>query len=367
MALEQLNILVEKLSEIRTYLVKIGPTRRKGEILKVKYSAAKKCYDNYTTLIGIIHTKLSEDEYNQETQKYIVDNKVRIESLFKDIYNLCKLQEPIPAMENKVNFDLKTATSLLPEMNDDETTTLKLIDATELYDSMLNDQGKSFLINFILKTRLSRHAKLRLCQTYNDVETLLRDMRLHLITKKSDSALQSQLQTAVQANNTIKDFGKEIEKLFADLTIAQAEGDSAKYEVLRPINERIAIKRFADGLNSQRLGTIITARNYGSLKDAIRAAEDEALSYTQPPLLSFRGRNNYYWNRGNYNPRNQYNSNRPQYNSHSRFSNTVPRGHSGNSRRPYRYQRQVNYFNDSSQESAVTPTEQNTSGKFFRP
>ncbi|CAG9091914.1 unnamed protein product [Plutella xylostella] len=69
--------------------------------------------------------------------------------------------------------------------------------------------------------------------------------------------------------------------MFVDLTISQADNNPNSYEILRPINEKLAIKRFADGLRNRRLGTIITARNYESLREAIRAAEDEELA--QPP------------------------------------------------------------------------------------
>lgn len=63
--------------------------------------------------------------------------------------------------------------------------------------------------------------------------------------------------------------------MFVELTISQADGDSSKFEVLKPINEQIAIKRFADGLRNDRISTIIAARNYSHLKDAISAAKDE--------------------------------------------------------------------------------------------
>lgn len=63
------------------------------------------------------------------------------------------------------------------------------------------------------------------------------------------------------------------------------------------MNEKHAIKCFADGWKNRRLSTIITARNYDSLKDAVLAAIDEETSSpsTSGDIMSM------------YRPKNQYN------------------------------------------------------------
>ena len=60
-----------------------------------------------------------------------------------------------------------------------------------------------------------------------------------------------------------------------DLTIAQADGKTENLKILQPLNEKQAIKRFADGLRNKWLSTIIAARKFDSLKDAIQTAIDE--------------------------------------------------------------------------------------------
>ncbi|KAJ3659967.1 hypothetical protein Zmor_011628 [Zophobas morio] len=127
-------------------------------------------------------------------------------------------------------FDLKTAVSLLPVMNDDEAVTMQLIDAIELYDTMLESTGKPSLINFVLKTRLSVGAKLRLKSNYDSVALLISDMKTHLITRKSDTALQTKLMRATQGNKSVSDFGKEIEEIFVNLTISQANGENWRFD-----------------------------------------------------------------------------------------------------------------------------------------
>lgn len=183
-------------------------------------------------------------------------------------------------------FDIKTAISLLPVLDGTEQITNQLIDGILLYNSLITENTKSQLIDFVLKTRLSPSAKLRLKGSYANAETLVQDIRENLLPKKSPVALQTQLFKTNQGRRTIEKYGTELEELFVNLTIAQSEGNSANYEVLRPLNERIAIKRFADGLSDQRLSTIIASRQFTSLPEAIRCAVDEQTMSTQYEQVS---------------------------------------------------------------------------------
>ncbi|XP_045534739.1 uncharacterized protein LOC123721153 [Papilio machaon] len=181
-------------------------------------------------------------------------------------------------------FDIKTATSLIPVMDNTEETIEKIIDGIEMYDECLVDNTqKKLLISFVLKTRLTKTAKLKLKSEYNDVNTLVRDIKNSLLTKKSATALLNQLNSLSQNNMSIHEYGDKLSELFVGLTIAQSDGNPKSCEILRPINEKLAIKRFADGLRNRRLSTIISARDYSELKDAVRAAEDEELGQPSSP------------------------------------------------------------------------------------
>lgn len=206
-------------------------------------------------------------------------------------------------------FDLRTAASLLPSMDGTDDVTKQLIDAIELYSELLDDNGKKLLINYVVKTRLSQNAKLRLEKTYNSTEDLVKDIRTHLLTKKSATALTSELHRARQYDKSIDEFGKTIEQLLLDLTLAQAEGDDNALKILTKVNEKVAINTFACGLRNQELRTIIKARNYQSLKEAICGAKDEDRSNSdnnQSQVLHMRGKNSnngFYRNyRGRNNP-----------------------------------------------------------------
>lgn len=216
-------------------------------------------------------------------------------------------------------FDIRTAASLLPCMDGSEDTTKQLIDSIELYSGLLNEEGKKCLINYVLKTRLSQGAKLRLANTYPNVENLISDIRKHLLTKKSAAALANDLHNARQEHKSIDQFSKTIEDLFINLTLSQADGNDNRIPILREVNEKIAINAFSNGLKNSELRTIVKARDYSTLKDAIVGAKDEErLSVSSSSHSVFHARQNNFGNayrsfnnRGN---RGQFASNRKNFN-----------------------------------------------------
>lgn len=283
----------------------------------------------------------------------------KLSVLFTEISKLCKALEQKPF---KMEFDLKTACSLIPVLDDKENTTKRLIDAVEMYADMLNSDGQALLIKFVLKGRLSENAKLRVNTNYTTVKDMLQDFRRQLLTTKSFTAIQEQIQSLNQGFRSIDEYGSQLEKLLTELNISQAEGDVSKINVLKPINEKMVVKKFAGGLKNEKVSTIITARNYSSLKDAIQAAKDESKSSTSRPaevmkMTSTRGtfyNNHSYFrgqgrgqfpraqghyantNRGKYeNNYNNYRNNTSRYQGYSRPFQFTSRGRGQHNRRGY--------------------------------
>lgn len=296
--MSEIKELYEKISYLKEYLIKLGPTRRKGKLGLEKYLQAKILYIKYETYVENYSYKVEKAEISLEdsilVQKYIT----KIEQDYSKILQMTEESQDSAdsKMGTKPNFDLKTAVSLLPVMDDSEKVTLQLIDAIELYETMITDTDKQILINFVLKTRLSHSAKLRLASTYTTVKTMVDEMKKHLLTRKSDTTLQKRMQMARQGGKSIEQFGRELEDLFVNLTISQANGSSEAYAVLKPLNEKQAIHNFASGLRNDRLCTVISARNYASLKDAIQGAKDEEINMTpssSEQIFTARGRRPY--------------------------------------------------------------------------
>lgn len=203
--------------------------------------------------------------------------------------NRSKNSESKDNIKKMAEFNITTATSLLPKLDGTEESVQNLVDAIEMYDELLNNASKATLVSFVLKTRLDQASKLRLNATYAESKALILDIKKFLLTKKSATSLTSQLNSSKQNNKTINEFGKEIEELFVNLTISQANDDKNAFKILKPTNEKIAIDSFSKGLKSPELRTIIRARNYATLNEAIRGALDEEKSSPKDEqILNFR-------------------------------------------------------------------------------
>ncbi|XP_037296740.1 uncharacterized protein LOC119189971 [Manduca sexta] len=264
------DVLIEKyeaLVDIRKYLIKKGQARYKGTVIKTKLDEANYIFEECTKILLLL-----DKGKDKKLVPAALDIFQNIKNIFEEINSLCIFPKNKSV---KMEFDLKVACNLLPAMDGIEATTKRLIDSLEMYADMLDEKGKTLLVTFVLKSRLSENAKLRITGNYKSIEELIKDMRCHLLTKKSFMAIQTKLLHLQQGSTSIEEYGTEIERLFTELTLSQSEGNSDTAGILKPLNEKLAIKQFSEGLRSSKLSTIISARNYSSLKDAIQAAKEE--------------------------------------------------------------------------------------------
>lgn len=313
---ERLQFILSELQSICLNLRKLGLERREKykDSVENKIKNAKILFKEHLYLV-----KSLDVQYVQENAYFLELLTKDIDLTFKKILGY-EIKSDIESVTMD-KFDIKTAAALIPMMNGTEEITEKMIDAIQMYDSCLKEQTcKVLLISFVLKTRISKTAKLKLKQNYTTVTELITDIQKHLLTKQSASSLLTQINNISQKEMTIKDYANKLETMFVDLTISQANSKPEAYEILRPINEKLAVKKFADGLRNRRLSTIISARDYSDFKDAVRAAEDE--DSAQPPqgtVLNYRGKRNYF-------PSNMY---RQNYSQGYGYSSQRPAGHRG--------------------------------------
>lgn len=380
----QLHKLHESLSYIKEYLGKLGPNRRQQDVGLRKFDEAKNLYCGLDNILSQLHEQIESEKIspNDITSLNKIINEIHI--LYNKITNFSVTSTSKNIEQVKMaDFDLKTAIALLPVMTGQESITNSLINGIELYDKMISESSKHILIEFVLKTRLSQSAQLRMKSSYNTVNALLTDMKTHLLPKKSDVAIQWKLNHCKQGCRSIEAFGSELENLFVSLTIAQSNGNSSTYDILKPINEKIAIKRFADGLTDRRLSTIISARQFESLPHAIRTAIDEQSLSSAFEVMNIRrnpnrGRNYYAYN-NNYFRGNNNNQTKPRgkySNNYSRNSGPPMNAHQGQYRPPrprgenyYRGFSRGTYYSSRSRRPAVpvrhttqdTPTVDNRS------
>lgn len=320
MALE-LRPIFNQLLNLKANLVKLSYPNRTKSTLDKKLQEAENLVVQFNSVVDILSDQIKAKLLSPNISLEIKDLCEKTEQIFNDIKIFCSQnysqgqgQEPKMA-----DFNLKVALSLLPSMTDTEINTKEIIDGIEYYSSTLKAEARPELISFVLKTRLSQSAKLKLCTKYDTVAALIQDMRKQLLPVKAATAIHARMHNIKQNDRSVEDFGKELSELFVDLTVSQAEGKSDAYNILRPINEKIAIKQFADGLRNRRLSTIIAARNFECLKDAIQVAKEEEVAsastsadvmgmskqyYANYPNRSFQGhrgqRRGYRGYRGNF-------------------------------------------------------------------
>ena len=119
-----LKELYEELLDVRKYLIKIGPSRRQGNIVEKKLNEARLIAQQYNKYIqNVSKVQRLDRAENQLIEKYYVD----FNNLYIEVCNFCKSSEFV-TMEK---FDLKVALSLLPVMNDEISNTKQLIDAID--------------------------------------------------------------------------------------------------------------------------------------------------------------------------------------------------------------------------------------------
>lgn len=336
--IQDLIDLHNSLKYYKDYLRKLGPERRKSELALKKFEEAKVRFNRLESIRTEICQQIDRSEISSRDTSSINKFVDDINSLYSKIVSLMTDEVPLPAKmatDQSNSFDIKTAISLLPVMTGSELITKQLIDGIELYSTMIKIDTAQQLITFVLKTRLSESAKLRMNPSYSTVPDLIKDMRLKLLSKVSPVAIQTQMQQSKQGFRSIESYGRELENLFVKLTLAQANGDDRAYTILRPINEKAAIKRFSDGLSDPRLSTIIASRQFSSLPEAITTAIDENTTSTENQVMKVS--NFHSNNRGNRGCRqNSYQGRQNHYNSFTRVPNYNSRNYNRNNNSNFR-------------------------------
>lgn len=401
---DELKSIHDRLKSIKENLTKLSYSRRTETLLQAKLEESTNLLNRFnacnTQIEGLIKKKQIGSQTLINIQYYCDSIKalyLQIELFCSKSYN-SETAEGIESENIMASFDFKTATSLLPKMDGKEDVTKDLIDSIELYSSSLNAEGNAMLIKFVLKSRLNSSAKLRLSSSYASCKLLIDDMRNHLLTKQSSTTIHKELVNSRQNGSSIETYGSKIEQLFVELTLSQADGDEDKYRTLCPINEKLAIRSFTDGLRNRQLSTVLLGRNYSSLKDTIRAAKDEepSCSRREPEASVYFGQRASSGKRPFHsNNRGHHTTGRPtyfntqyrrgmgtnqRYASYNRGNSTPQRGHpnrgqgtrifSRGSRARFATYQAIRYANHDS-ESAANPSENNNTSnidevQFFR-
>ncbi|KAF5270727.1 hypothetical protein FQA39_LY01465 [Lamprigera yunnana] len=143
------------------------------EFMEIKYCFNKEKHSEVTLDVGERYVEVIEKYLKTITD--ILNSRIQYSS---DTINISNYNTNLENLDFKMKkCCLKTAGSLLPLMDGTEDVTMRLINSIELYNTLLDENGKKLLITFVLKTRLSENAKVGLQSTYNQCSELIADLK----------------------------------------------------------------------------------------------------------------------------------------------------------------------------------------------
>ncbi|XP_057669912.1 uncharacterized protein LOC130902096 [Diorhabda carinulata] len=131
----------------------------------------------------------------------------------------------------------------------------------------------------------SSQSKEEVIKAQSEIKQILETRSINItsnsnLVETAEMAEEFSLRTAANLLPSVDDTENTTKQLInaIELYDAQADGDGGAVKILRVANEKIAINTFANGLRNHELRTVIKARNYAKLKDAISGAKDEEIS-----------------------------------------------------------------------------------------
>lgn len=342
---DEFRYLFEELRVIYRNLKKDNAERKKDIIvINRKLAQLNNLKSNYLDLRSSFLSSNHEIEVVNAIQEYIEHISKyfeAIEEVLKFRQNEYNYNNPVKMVDAGADkFNFKTASCLLPKFDGSKESIYQIIEGLELYEPSLEAASKKLLINYVLKACLSHRDKLRIRTSYLTVETLIADLKKHFLPHQSPSAILTRLQNSTQGSQSIEDYGRSITALMADLTISQSSSNNAEIvDAFKKQNEKLAVNAFSNGLRSHELRTILKARNFENLGDAINAAKDESvINQTSTQMLYANTQNQRTSNLSNHNSNQNYSTRR--FHNHNRVNNNF-----GNRRGKLPFQTNSNTYN----------------------
>lgn len=205
--------------------------------------------------------------------------------------------------DTNMNFDFKIALQIVPDFLGESDKALDFIDAAKFYNDSLNADGKSKLLNFLIKIKLKEKAKSAFtyisCSDFDQFENLFIK---RFGPKKNVATINSELAKLKQGQDTITQFAGKIEVLTHELSNVQisTQGISSA-EVIRKINDEIALNYFKQGLNASVKNVVFAARvkSFAEAVSLAQEVESENAAYTANVHFAARGGNKNSGSRGN--------------------------------------------------------------------
>lgn len=294
---EELTLLLKTLKDILSYLVKIGPERRKGKELNRKIDEANAVYKQLFEITAVVteKTKVSETELS-----VINELSTKIKRVYQEILTFKSANE----VESKATMSamdfFNLASKLLPsDFDGSQPKFLSFLDALELLKLNCGEHEANAVA--FVKTRLTGKARDLITSetTLNEIiDSLKKGIRC-----KNSQAMTAAMQNCRQNTKDSAQYAAEVESLALNLKRAYiTEGVPADTADSYTVNA--LVKTLSKNANSDKARIIMEAGNFNTVQDALsKFVTITPDSHTTNSVLHYkcnnsRGRLNYTRGRG---------------------------------------------------------------------
>jgi Zinc knuckle len=176
-----------------------------------------------------------------------------------------------------MEFDLGIALRLPPLAKAGVEESRDFLNAVEAYHELLNDIGKTTLLKFVIKSKITGAAKTKIgdgvVENFEQLQALIRGK---CGVNESFDSLSAQLKCAKRGKKSEEEFAAQLEALgnqLADLEI-QRSGELANVgkSAIRGVFERQTLAAFNQGLSRVEVRTAVIAARPSTMSDALSVA-----------------------------------------------------------------------------------------------
>lgn len=170
-------------------------------------------------------------------------------------------------IKQNMAFDIKTATSLIPQYSGKEEDTESFLDAISLLDDITTEAAqKPTMIKFI-KTRITGRAKIAITDDLTTVEAIKQKIKQKFSIKLSSDAILAQLKATQQGSRKLVDYISQVENLASQLTKAFIAENVASGESAENLAEKFARQVLIDNVANPETSIILKATSFTKLSD----------------------------------------------------------------------------------------------------
>jgi hypothetical protein len=277
-------LLKEKLLDVNDSINKIAANFKKSP----NRINTREFLENKLTEICRLKTQgdqIYDEIYGTITLKELTQKQ--LQEVLKQIdkqYNSIKttITEQLKILEKRTENNLKMAdfsyeTALkLPSLTiTSEVAARDFLDNVEVYYDLLNDAGKTILLNFIIKTKIQGHAKTKLgnkvAENFKNLKVLVYES---CGTTETHESLKTKLNGIKQGGKSLEGFAESITLIteqLAALEIKRQRANAAAETAIRSMADREALSAFKKGLKSE-VKVVVEAAQPNSIQEALQVA-----------------------------------------------------------------------------------------------